>query len=92
MVTAIDKKSLSAICDALGNQFEDVLDLPEVNTLKERMKEMGAIGTSMTGSGSVVYGIFSDREQAAVCEKTLKKEYPETFLCEVCREPMRVIP
>ena len=92
MVAAIEQKSLSSICGALGNQFEEVLDLPEVNALKEKMQEMGAIGTSMTGSGSVVYGIFKELEKAASCEKALKAEYPETFLCEVCREPMRIIP
>ncbi|MCF6170878.1 MAG: 4-(cytidine 5'-diphospho)-2-C-methyl-D-erythritol kinase [Bacteroidales bacterium] len=46
--------------DLLKNDFEDVLfDLhPEIREIKNSMHKMGAIYSSMTGSGSAVYGIF----------------------------------
>jgi 4-diphosphocytidyl-2-C-methyl-D-erythritol kinase len=40
---------------------------PEIRSIKEKMYEMDADFSLMSGSGSSVYGIFSDPEQALKC-------------------------
>lgn len=49
------------------NDFEDSLfpRYPELADIKRRLYSYGAVYASLTGSGSCVYGIFTDREDAA---------------------------
>lgn len=82
VLDALAKGSLSEIAGALGNAFEDILCLPEVETIREQMRLNGALGACMTGSGSAVYGLFDDAVSAAACWQQLRLPYPETFLCE----------
>jgi 4-diphosphocytidyl-2-C-methyl-D-erythritol kinase len=37
---------------------------PAVREIRHRLKEMGAAVSSMSGSGSAVFGVFADREKA----------------------------
>jgi 4-diphosphocytidyl-2-C-methyl-D-erythritol kinase len=39
---------------------------PEIETLKERLQEAGAIGSLMSGSGSSVFGVFENEPDARV--------------------------
>ena len=39
---------------------------PEIETLKERLQEAGAIGSLMSGSGSSVFGVFENQPDARV--------------------------
>lgn len=50
---------------AIRNDFEEqTFELyPELGNLKEWLYEAGAVYASMTGSGSVVYGIFKEKPQ-----------------------------
>ena len=73
--------SLEALGRALGNDFENVMQVPQVEAIKSAMKARGAAGASMTGSGSAVFGLFASREAACSCAAALKGEYPETFFC-----------
>lgn len=45
----------------LVNDFENVLfeKYPQIKTIKEKLYESGAVFSSMTGSGSAVFGIFN---------------------------------
>lgn len=81
MMNALKEKKLSSIAQNLGNAFVDILQLPEIQILQEKMMNLGALGACMTGSGSVVFGIFEDKIQAENCSDQLKGEYREVFLC-----------
>jgi 4-diphosphocytidyl-2-C-methyl-D-erythritol kinase len=50
----------------LENDLEEVAIAihPEIRSIKERLKQAGAIGSLMSGSGSSVFGIFADQEGA----------------------------
>lgn len=50
----------------LVNDLEEAVSKrhPEIGALKRRLVESGALGASMTGSGSAVYGVCSSSEQA----------------------------
>ncbi len=55
------------------NRFEDVAirDLPEIGEIKEIMRNSGALGQMMSGSGSAVFGIFDSEKNALAAEKAL---------------------
>lgn len=52
---------------SLGEVEEDILDL------KKKMRDFGALGTVMSGSGPSVVGIFPDEMSAASCAAALLK-------------------
>ncbi|RMG59708.1 MAG: 4-(cytidine 5'-diphospho)-2-C-methyl-D-erythritol kinase [Deltaproteobacteria bacterium] len=58
--------TVEEVCQVLENDFEEVVfsRLPEVEEVKRRLVESGALGALMSGSGSAVFGIF-DGEGAA---------------------------
>lgn len=65
----------------LINDFESSVfpRYPEIEKIKTRLKEAGALYTSMTGTGSTVYGIFNEVPQ------NLKTQDKETlFSCKFC--------
>jgi len=65
-----------------GFTVKSVTDIPEVDSIKERMVRSGALGACMTGSGSAVFGIFDDADKAEDCAADLRKEYDDVFLTE----------
>lgn len=54
------------IADNLENDLEEVafLRCPGIKTIKERLRQAGALGSLMSGSGSAVFGIFEDEKRA----------------------------
>jgi len=63
---------LARFAPAMGNVFEPVLarDYPIIETLKHTMRENGALGAMLTGTGSVVFGLFDNASIAeAACDK-----------------------
>ncbi len=77
VIEAIDKCDRKGIIDGLSNVLEKVsIEMcPMVGELKERLKESGASGALMSGSGPTVYGLFEDRDRAAKAVDTIKKEF-----------------
>jgi 4-diphosphocytidyl-2-C-methyl-D-erythritol kinase len=59
------KRSINEWRDLMVNDFEKSIfpKYPEIAVLKESLYEMGALYSSMTGSGSSVYGIFTDKPE-----------------------------
>lgn len=82
MVEAIWEESLQGILDRMGNVLENVTEkkYPIIARLKNKMKELGALNSLMSGSGPTVFGIFIDERIAREAFETLKKENPE---CQV---------
>jgi 4-diphosphocytidyl-2-C-methyl-D-erythritol kinase len=58
--------SVLDIADMLQNDLEEVAfaRCPIIKIIKERLKEAGAVGTLMSGSGSAVFGIFGGKREA----------------------------
>jgi 4-diphosphocytidyl-2C-methyl-D-erythritol kinase len=91
MLEAIRSGSLSAAASALGNDFERVVRLKDVESIKQVLCLAGALGACMTGSGSAVYGIFEEKSAAAACKAELAEEYAEVFLCEPVNTPFAIL-
>ena len=76
MVAAINDGSLSGITDRLGNVLETVTirEYPIINEIKTMMKDEGAQGALMSGSGPTVFGIFADAKTAKNAAKQIAIE------------------
>lgn len=61
--------------ERLYNVFEEIYRNPEIARIKETLLGNGALGASLTGSGSAVFGVFSSPENAANCARF----FPEYF-------------
>ena len=81
VLRALETEDLASLGAAIGNDFEDVTRLPEVERIKSLLLEAGAAGARMTGSGPAVFGLFADEGAARRCADHLKHEYPQTFFC-----------
>lgn len=77
LVSALKEGSLPELCRRMYNVFEDVGDrrMRTVGHIKGRLLDHGALGSVMTGTGSAVFGVFKEREQAERACAELKKEY-----------------
>lgn len=82
MLEALNTGDLPQVADCLGNSFTLALPLPQIETLRQAFLTMGALGACMTGSGSAVFGIFSERISAEHCREELRKTYQHVFVCE----------
>lgn len=68
----------------LKNDFEKTIFHlhPQLNEIKEKLKECGAAYTAMSGSGSSIYGLFKNKETAADATVSFGKEN-KIFLCKL---------
>jgi len=66
----------------LYNDFEPLVfsTYPSIHQLKQALISFGANQALMTGSGSTVYGIFSDKRTLAIAEREISKVFP-SFYC-----------
>ncbi|MBQ2687565.1 MAG: 4-(cytidine 5'-diphospho)-2-C-methyl-D-erythritol kinase [Clostridia bacterium] len=71
---------LSGICSTLHNDFEEVLNLSDINDVKKIMYDCKALGAAMSGSGSAVFGIFRNERKAQKCAQKLKETYEKVYL------------
>jgi 4-diphosphocytidyl-2-C-methyl-D-erythritol kinase len=66
VVSALRSRSVTDLASAVGNDLAPVTRafVPEVAALERTLLASGALGASMSGSGTAVYGIFGDEETA----------------------------
>lgn len=88
MVKAIEEESLQGILDRMGNVLESVTvtAYPIIDTIKVRMRQLGALNSLMSGSGPTVFGIFIDEKEARqACEIiTEEKLAKQVYVTEFC--------
>lgn len=75
MIDAIEKEDIKAISDKLCNVLETVTQTenPIIGDIKKIMKEHGALGSVMSGSGPTVFGIFENMKDAYKAKYALGK-------------------
>ena len=59
----------------MGNVLESVTvtKYPEISEIKNKMIEMGAINSLMSGSGPTVFGLFDNESKAEECCKYINE-------------------
>jgi 4-diphosphocytidyl-2-C-methyl-D-erythritol kinase len=65
-----DLKRTAQLCE---NVFEQFIEVPDRAHIKTVMRNHGAIGSCMSGSGPTVYGIFTDESSAKCAIKELEE-------------------
>lgn len=88
MVKAIEEGSLQGVLDRMENVLEGVTvpAYPIIDTIKNRMKELGALNSLMSGSGPTVFGIFTEEEKARNAYEIIKSEAlaKQIFVTKFC--------
>ncbi|MBQ1403231.1 MAG: 4-(cytidine 5'-diphospho)-2-C-methyl-D-erythritol kinase [Oscillospiraceae bacterium] len=84
ILEAIREGNLAQICRRMYNVFEDVPDrrMKIIGGIKNRLINKGAEGAVMTGTGSAVFGIFTDENTAKKACSAMAKEVPFTCLAK----------
>ncbi len=79
---ALAEGDLPAAAENLYNVFYPLVaeEHPEVLKIAEILRDSGALGVSMSGSGPTMFGLFSEREPAEAAAALLGKRYTDTFL------------
>ena len=74
MIEAIRRKDLKAITGKFGNVLELVTGekYPVIAQIEQVMREYGAMGTMMSGSGPTVFGLFANPGAAGQAYETLR--------------------
>lgn len=82
MIAAMETGDVPGVARRMYNVFEDVLDRRqgEVFAIKSALTDLGATGAAMTGSGSAVFGLFTDDAAARRAHETLAARYKECYL------------
>ena len=75
VIEGLEEQDIKKIAEAMGNVLERVTieRYPIIETIKNIMKDMGALNAMMSGSGPTVFGIFDDRKMAKEAQKKLKQ-------------------
>lgn len=84
LIACLSAGDLGGTARRMYNVFEDVLPArcQEVAAVKSRLLDFGALGASMSGTGSAVFGLFDREEKAREAYEALKKDYQDCFLTE----------
>lgn len=75
LIQNIRTKDLSAIAGSMGNLLETVTakKYPEIEKIKELMRENGALNAMMSGSGPTVFGLFDELETAKMAAAIVRQ-------------------
>lgn len=79
------------IAEYIGNIFESAVNLWEVDDIKQKMLMFGAETACMTGSGSAVFGLFSDIKSAEKCHIRLTELAYFSHICETVSESFIIL-
>lgn len=84
MITALKSGDSTSVGELLCNVFEEAVleEYPDIPKIKAMLTEYGAAGAQMTGSGSVVFGVFSAESDALSAREALKAVFPNTYFCK----------
>ena len=83
LLAALAAGDLAGVARRMYNVFEDVLPErrgAEVQRSKNALVQQGALGASMSGTGSTVFGLFDREEAARRAYELLQESYRDTFL------------
>ncbi len=90
MLRAIRENDPALLAECCGNTFEAAVSLADVKRAKEALLADGAECAVMTGSGSAVFGIFSDLQKAKACAVKRRAEFAFAQSCTTVSAPFVV--
>ncbi|MDR1150727.1 MAG: 4-(cytidine 5'-diphospho)-2-C-methyl-D-erythritol kinase [Clostridiales bacterium] len=74
LTKAIEEKNMFKIANNLKNDFEEIVFkiYPEIKKIKKLLISNGALGASLSGTGSSVFGYFIDKNDAIKAKEKIK--------------------
>jgi len=74
------------IIEIMKNDLEKPVETrhPEIGILKKALRQWGALGSLMSGSGSSVYGVFRSLNDAVTAREKLQQQFPSTYAFFAC--------
>ena len=79
---ALESGDLAALSKEMRNVFEQATGTEKTARIKKALIENGALGSIMTGSGSAVFGIFTDKDTAEKALNHAEFSDCETFVAQ----------
>jgi len=79
LLRAMEAGSLSAMSGFMANVLEESAASDDIEAIREAISAAGAEAALMTGSGSVVFGLFSNKARASAAKEVLSR-FGSTFL------------
>lgn len=83
IVDGLKTEDVATVGNFLQNAFEQALENEEVSKVVEKMNTYCPLGCRMTGSGSAVFALFEDAQEARDCAFGMA-EYGAVFICHPC--------
>ena len=80
LLSVMEKGQLDALSLFMENVLEQSEQNETVETLRQELLKNGALAACMTGSGSAVFGFFSEKEAASRCAVALAGENRQIFV------------
>lgn len=81
MLYAMQSRDIEQICAKMENVFEQFIEVPNRVDMKQIMRNNGAVGACMSGSGPTVFGIFNDKTSAENAARELEKYAKDICVC-----------
>jgi len=85
VLLSLEEGDMDKLCKYMGNVFETVAKdvVPEVFDIKESLLSQGAEAAMMSGSGTAVFGIFTDDDALNVSYECMKEKYTHTYMAKM---------
>lgn len=82
LIAGLKENNLDMVCSNLHNDFQPLAEeeYPPIKQALQLLKDSGAQGTLLTGSGSTVFGIYPSETLAKKSLPLIKKSYKLTYL------------
>lgn len=90
MSDALKYGRLDLVGSNLCNVLEEVCPNREIDSLMEIMRQHGALGAAMSGSGTAVFGIFTDSGKAESCKRELRSHADYVHICHPCNHGAKI--
>lgn len=76
ILEGLEAQDLHHVARSMGNVLEEVTaeEYPEIQAIKQTMKEAGALNAMMSGSGPTVFGIYDDRGKAREAASRIREQ------------------
>ena len=82
MISALEAGQTEEVARRMFNVFEDVLprQYSEVGEIRSALLDAGALGAVMTGTGSAVFGLFTEETRMKKAHDSLSARYKECYI------------
>ena len=92
LLSVMEKGQLDALSLFMENVLEQSEQNETVETLRQELLKNGALAARMTGSGSAVFGLFSEKEAASRCAVALAGENRQIFVTKPYPNGITLLP